>query len=473
MGGARTALYNFLFARQHQGKFILRIEDTDEARSSEESLQMMIQDLKWLGLTWDEGPHPETMKDWGDCGPYRQSLRLEIYLKVAQELISKGMAYHCFMTDSEIDEQRQRAVAAQKTFHIDSPYKDWPLEKALAKKQSGEKAVVRFKTEKLKKDYVFSDLVRGEVTFPSDMVGDFVLLRSDGMPVYNFCCVVDDHLMKMSHVFRAEEHLPNTLRQLMIYEAMNWTVPQFGHISLVLDEDRQKMSKRRGASSCDQFRLDGYLPQALLNFVALLGWSHASEKEVLTMDEMIQGFDTNRLNPSGAIFDRQKLKWMNSVYLRALPEEKLWDLVSPFLIREGLDFTSETQEWKIQSLKVFKSYLEVLTDAAPLYRALHEPSFVIHEEAAETLAWESTTSVVEAWAQLLKDSNKTYLTEEEFLAIQDQVKVKCGVKGKHLFMPIRVAVIGKPQGTELKILVPLLRVASLINRAHQVLKRNT
>lgn len=471
VGGARTALYNYLFARQNKGKFILRIEDTDEARNSDESLRMMIQDLQWLGLKWDEGPHPETLADMGDFGPYKQSQRQHIYKKVAQELLETQKAYYCFLTDEEIDVQRQKALSENRNPHIDSPYKNWSLEKALAKKNEGARGVVRFKTESLKKDYLLKDLVRGEVRFPSDMVGDFVLLRSDGMPVYNFCCAVDDHLMQMSHVFRAEEHLPNTLRQLMIYEAMSWKLPEFGHISLVLDEDRQKMSKRRGASSCDQFKNDGYLPHALLNFIALLGWSHASEKEVLTLQEMIDGFDTSRLNPAGAIFDRQKLKWMNSVYLRDLPETELWKLIEPFLQRAGLDFASKEMDWKIQSLKVFKSYLETLLDAVPFYQSLDDSKFEILPEAADTLTWPSTKAVLLEWKKQLQLFPQSTLTEEEFLKIQDQVKDICCVKGKHLFMPIRVAVIGKPQGTELKILVPLLQKSSLIERANKVIQQ--
>ncbi|MFN7906030.1 MAG: glutamate--tRNA ligase, partial [Pseudobdellovibrionaceae bacterium] len=270
VGGARTALYNYLFAKKNNGKFILRVEDTDEVRSTDESLKMVLKDLEWLGLKWDEGPNPATLGDMGPYGPYKQSQRKSIYAEVAQDLLSRGLGYYCFLTDAEIDMQRQAAIAANKPPHISSPYESWPLEKAQAEIKSGKTAVVRFKTKQFKKDFVLRDLVRGDVRFPSDMVGDFVMLRSDGMPVYNFCCAVDDHSMKISHVLRAEEHLPNTLRQLMIYEAMGWDIPQFGHISLVLDDDRQKLSKRKGAVSCDQFKNDGYFPHALLNFIALL-----------------------------------------------------------------------------------------------------------------------------------------------------------------------------------------------------------
>lgn len=471
VGGARTALYNYLFAKKNSGKFILRVEDTDEVRSTDESLKMVLQDLQWLKLNWDEGPDPTTLMDMGSFGPYKQSQRKTIYADVAQDLLQRGLGYYCFMTDEEIESQRQAAIAANQSAHIVSPYESWPLEKALQELNAGKKAVVRFKTKQYKKDFVLNDLVRGEVRFPSDMVGDFVMLRSDGMPVYNFCCAVDDHLMKISHVLRAEEHLPNTLRQMMIYEAMGWETPQFGHISLVLDDDRQKLSKRKGAVSCDQFKNDGYFPHALLNFIALLGWSHPSGEEVLTLEQMIEGFDTSRLNPSGAVFDRQKLKWMNSVYLRQMSNADLWKAIEPFLQNANLHFdhvdmsVDEIQAWREQSVEVFKTYMEILSDAVPLYQSLSDAEFQVRNESAEALAWESTRAVLTEWIGMLKTIEKSHITEEEFLKLQDEVKSRTGAKGKFLFMPIRVAVIGKPHGTELKILVPLLKVSSLIKRA--------
>lgn len=470
IGGARTALYNYMYAKKHGGKFILRIEDTDEARSTQESLRGVVDDLVWLGLKWDEGVDPVTLKDMGPHAPYRQSERMVIYKEVAQKLLNEGKAYYCFMTEAEIEVQRDQAKAAGKPPQVNSPYADMPQEKALEKIKAGEKAVVRFKTRDLKKDYLLKDLIRGEVRFPSDMVGDFVLLRSEGMPVYNFCCAVDDHLMQISHVLRAEEHLPNTLRQMMIYEAMGWQVPEFGHMSLILDDDRQKLSKRKGAVACGQFKDEGYLPEALLNFIALLGWSHPEGKEVMSLDEMIQGFDLNRMILSGAVFDRVKFKWMNSMHLRALPNAELWRLVEPFLAREKFELPKDSA-WQEQSVSVFKTAMEILSDAIELYRPLNDASFVIHAESEETLKWEPTKAVLTAWRDLIAAHPSDYMTEAEFLKIQDEVKNRTGAKGKNLFMPIRVAVIGKPHGTELKILVPLMKKQSLLNRADQALAK--
>lgn len=470
VGGARSALFNLLFAKHNGGKFILRIEDTDQARSTEESLQMMIQDLKWLGLNWDEGPHPETLKDMGPYGPYRQSERLDIYKKVADQLLAEGKAFYCFMTDEELEAEREKIKAQGLHTHVLSPYRDMSLADALKKIAGGEKAVVRLKVPSVVKDYNLHDLIRGEVRFPSDMVGDFVLLRSDGMPVYNFCCVVDDHLMKISHVLRAEEHLPNTLRQLMIYEAMNWAIPQFGHMSLVLDDDRQKLSKRKGAVSCDLFRLDGYLPAAMNNFMVLLGWSHPEEKEILSLQDMISAFTLDRVHVAGAVFDRVKLKWMNAQHLRAQPNEVIWKQIAPFLKEAGLNLPADS-DWQVRSVETFKPYMEVLKDAVTLYTPLDDNRYEIFAEADEAYKMESTRSVLMAWKDLVAAHPTETFTEADFLKIQDEVKAKSGQKGKNLFFPIRVALIGKPHGAELKILVPLMHKKSILQRAEKALEK--
>ncbi len=472
VGGGRSALYNYLFAKKHNGKLILRIEDTDQARSTEESLKMMVADLKWLELKWDEGPDPETLKDMGPHAPYRQSQRLEIYQREAQRLLQSGKAYYCFLTDAEIEAQRERAQKEGRPPHVESPYSTWPLEKSLKEISSGKKAVVRFHTSPVKKDYVFQDLVRGEVKFPSDMVGDFVLLRSDGMPVYNFCCVVDDAEMKISHVLRAEEHLPNTLRQLMLYEALGYPLPEFGHMSLILDEDRQKMSKRRGATSCNEFKEQGFLPEALENFLALLGWSHPEGKEIFSREDLISHFSIERVHAAPAVFDEKKLRWMNATYIRNMSPENLWKLIERFLQRDQVPYGKDPA-WQVQSAKVFQTALEVLTDAIPLYRLLVDEEFKVLPEASEVLSWESTPALLAAWVEVLKGQKQSYISEADFLRLQDQVKEKTGAKGKFLFMALRVAVIGKPQGTEIKHLAPLIPVSSLILRAQKVMEHSS
>lgn len=473
VGGARTALYNLLYAHQQGGTFILRIEDTDQERSTEDSLRIIVNDMQWLGLHWQEGPDERTLADRGSYGPYYQSRRQDIYAKYAQKLLDTGKAYYCFLTDDEIEKQRE-AQAKQGSFpQVDSPYQDWTLAQALAhKEKTGQAAVVRFKTKLVKKDYIFTDLVRGEVKFPSDMVGDFVLLRSDGMPVYNFCCVIDDALMEISHVLRAEEHLPNTLRQLIIYEALGLTLPQFGHLSLVLNDERQKLSKRHGSVAVSDFREAGYLPEAILNFVAMLGWSSPDGKEIMSLAEMKQAFSLDRLNASGAVFDRVKLKWLNAQHLRQLPNADLWKWVEPFLKSADLELPSANSvAWQENSLNLFKTHMETLKDAVELYRPISDRHYKILPEADEALAWPTTPTVIKAWKEGLQNFAGDFLSENDFLDLQSKIQAGTGNKGKNLFMPIRVAVIGKPHGVELKTLVPLMNKSSLIKRADDVLKR--
>lgn len=470
VGGARTALYNYLFAKHHGGKFILRIEDTDEARSTEESMKMQIADLKWLGLTWDEGPDPKTLIDVGPYGPYRQSRRLDIYKEHADRLLQQGQAFYCFMTDEEIEAQRQKLVAAGQTHpQVESPYRNWSLAQAREKLDKGEKAAIRFKTVE-KRDYVLHDLVRGDVTFPSDMVGDFVLLRSTGMPTYNFCCVVDDALMKITHVFRAEEHLSNTLRQMMLYEAFNYEIPKFGHMSFILGADRQKLSKRHGATSCHDFNLKGYLPEALNNFIALLGWSSPSGKEIMSMEDMIREFNYDRLIPSPAVFDDVKLLWVNETHMRALPNDELWRRVEPFLKEEGLKLPADVK-WRDNALNTFKTRMHTLKDAVELFRLVTEEALPISDEADEALTWPTSRAVIENWILGVEKAPNEFMTEAEFNALQDSIKTSANVKGKNLFMPIRVAVIGKPHGTELNMLVPLLNKRTLVARAQAAMQK--
>lgn len=470
VGGARTALYNYLFAKKHQGDFLLRIEDTDEARSTEESLRMQIADLKWLGLKWDEGPHPETLADIGPKGPYRQSHRKSIYHEYAKKLLAQGSAFYCFMTDEEVEKKREELKAAGLPLQVNSPYRDLPLKEAEARIAKGESAVIRFRVPDTREPYVHQDLVRGQVTWPADMVSDFVIVRGGGMPVYNYVCAIDDALMGITHVFRAEEHLNNTIKQLLILKALQMPIPQYGHLSIILGEDKQKLSKRHGATSCHEYHENGFLPEALNNFIALLGWSDPEGREVMSMDEMVAAFSPDRLNPASAVFDEKKLRWMNSMHLRALPHGELWARVEPYLKQAGLSLPSD-KEWQDKALSTFKSYMETLKDAVELFRPLDHSSFVIHDEASETLTWESTRQVFNKWIEILKSFSGSSLSEADFEKAQNQIKDDCQVKGKFLFMPIRVAIIGKPQGAELKILVPLMSKQQLLDRARIALGR--
>lgn len=469
VGGARTALYNFLYAKHHGGQFILRVEDTDLERSTDESMRLQLADLEWLGINWDEGPHPQTYVDMGPYGPYRQSRRKEIYMQYAEKLLETGRAYFDFRGDSELAAIKERLMKEGKPPQIEAPAEIVPPAEARARIARGELAAIRYRVTE-KRDYIFNDLVRGEVRFPSDMVGDFVCIRSNGMPVYNFCCVIDDALMKITHVLRAEEHLSNTLRQIMLYEAFGFPIPEFGHLSFILGSDKQKLSKRHGATSCHDFNLKGYLPEALNNFILLSGWSSPDGREILSREEQIELFTHERFNSAPAVFDETKLLWMNSMYLRALPHEELWARIEPYLKEAKIELPqAHDPAWREQTLAVFKTSMQTLADAPKLFETLADSLFSVKPEAAEVKGWAETRKVWESWLQLLEGHSSEQISETEFGALQDKVKDLCGVKGKFLFQPIRVAVIGQPQGTELKTLVPLLTKMSLIKRVKKCL----
>src|SRR5262245_40901222 len=310
VGGARTAYFNWLYARKHSGTFVLRIEDTDADRSSDASERGVLEDLRWLGLQWDEGPEVG-----GPYGPYRQSERLSHYAEHAERLLAEGRAYRCFCTDAELEVRRAAALAAGRPPQYDGRCRALARDESAARAAAGESFSIRFVVPV--RDWTLNDAVRGEVTFPAGMVGDFVLLRSSGLPTYNFACVVDDHAMAITHVLRAEEHLANTPRQLMLYEALGWAAPEFAHVALILNADRTKMSKREGeaAVAVGDWKKAGYVPEALLAYLGLLGFHPGDDREVLTREEMSAAFALERLGKSGSVFDPAKLAWMNGHWL--------------------------------------------------------------------------------------------------------------------------------------------------------------
>ena len=432
LGGLRTALINYLFAKNQKGRFIVRIEDTDTHRSEDRYIREQLQDLKNFGLSPDEGPCPLTLEDKGDRGPYRQSQRLDIYRSFAQKLVQKGRAY----------------------------------EEASRQGEGGGGPVLRFKNFENKKHYTFQDVVRGRVSLPSDMVGDFVLLRSSGLPVYNFSCAVDDHLMGMTHVFRSEEHLPNTLRQLMIYEALGVPPPCFGHLSLILGEDRQKLSKRKGAFSVSQYMEKGYLPFALLNFLALQGWNPKTSREVFNFPDLVQAFSLKGLNAKPAVFDDQKLRWMNRQHLEKLSDADLLKKLQTFFQDRGWGFP---EEGALEAVQVLREGFSTLQEARDWFSPLLEDHFKVENSAEEVLNWPLTPEVLKAWkAFLLQHTGGERVSKEEFLSGIKSIQKQTRAKGKFLFMPIRSAVLGRASGVELKLLVPLISKSTLVKRVGQL-----
>ena len=342
IGGARSALFNYLLARRYSGKMVLRIEDTDLERSSRESEENIIESLKWLGLDWDEGPDVG-----GEFGPYRQTERLQIYTEMAQKLIDQGMAYRCYCSEEELEEQRQAFIAKGELPRYSGCCRNLTKEQEEKYLSEGRKPVIRSKVPK-DQMIIINDMVRGTVNFESNGIGDFVIVKSDGIPTYNFAVTVDDHLMQISHVIRAEEHLSNTPRQILIYEALGWEKPTFAHISLILGKDKTKMSKRHGATSVVQYREQGYLPEAVVNFLALLGWAPGGEEEIFTMEQLIEQFSLDRVAKNPAVFDMDKLRWFNGYYIRQSSVERITDLALPYLKEAGYlpqEINEEQYNW--------------------------------------------------------------------------------------------------------------------------------
>lgn len=444
IGGARTALYCYLFAKAHQGSVILRIEDTDQGRSKIEFENSQIEDLKWLGLVFDEGPHLN-----GAFGPYRQSERLQIYKSYAEKLIESGHAFPCFCTQAELD--KKKGALSSEPPHYDGSCRRLTGEQIAEKMAQGLEFSVRFIVPK--KNYSFKDHVRGYVTWPSGMVGDFVILRSNGMPTYNFCCVIDDFLMKISHVIRAEEHLNNTLRQLMIYEALEAQPPEFAHVSLLIGEDRQKLSKRHGATSVTQYREMNYLPGALLNYLALLGWSHPKEVEIFDISEIIPLFDLERFSKSPAIYDIAKLNFINGQHIKKLSKDVLLKEFERSI--RNSNYQSQNQAWKERFVDLFKDKITFFNELDEKAELIFSSALADDPECLKILEKETTKEIKNFILQKINGLNSWSIPEKELDDWMEEIKTSKGIKGKDLFMGFRVLLTGALHGPDLKKLMQL------------------
>jgi nondiscriminating glutamyl-tRNA synthetase len=457
VGGARTAIFNWLFARKHGGQLVLRIEDTDEERSTKESEKSLFDDLHWVGLDWDEGPDKP-----GDCGPYRQSERGGIYQAAVDRLVDKGLAYPCFCSDELLEAKRKEAQTKHQAPKYDGTCRHLSKEEVDAKQNAGERAVIRFTVPD--EVVTFHDLVRGDVEIATSTVGDFVIRRSTGLPTYNFAAAIDDAAMKITHVLRGEEHLPNTLRQVLVYRALDMNIPEFAHLPLILAEDRSKLSKRHGASSVDQLRQMGFLPSAVVNYLVLLGWSHPDGKEVLDTKEMVEAFTIDRVNKSAAVYDQQKLRWMNGQHIRKMPVAELFKVADPLFpaeIRERY-----VADVRVQILEILHDSIETLADlptvATPF---LSRPP--IDDEAREVLKSSTAAKVLITLEQELQNADE--LTPPEFKTAMKQVGKMAAVKGKDLFFPVRAALTGSVHGPDLAGVAAIKGkavVLELLRRAH-------
>lgn len=458
IGGARTALFNYLFAKKMGGKFLLRIEDTDLARSSVESEQVIVNDLKWLGIEWDEG-----IDAGGDKGPYRSTERIGIYNQYIEKLLNEGKAYYCYCTQEELEAERQELAEKGEMPRYMGKCRHLTHEQRLDLESKGRKPSIRFKVpedEIIKID----DQVRGLVEFESNGIGDFIIVKSDGIPVYNFAVVVDDYLMEITHVIRAEEHLSNTPRQILIYEALGFDTPKFAHVSLILGSDRTKMSKRHGSTWVEQYRDAGYLPEAVVNFLALLGWSPGEEREIFSMEELIERFSLDRVSKNPAVFDVDKLNWMNGQYIKNTPVKRITELSIPHLQKAGYltdkDFDFSWLNAVIKTIQDELSYVGETADKVEIF--FNDRIKPKEDETQEVMNMEHVPELLRVFKQKILDAKEinTDFARNVFKEIQKET----GVKGKNLFMPIRIALTGQMHGPELFEIIPILGKEKILRR---------
>jgi nondiscriminating glutamyl-tRNA synthetase len=440
VGNARTALFNWMFVRHFGGDFILRIEDTDETRSALSYQVNLIDDLKWLGMDWDEGPEKE-----GAYGPYKQSQRLPIYAEHLQKLVAEDLVYPCYCTEEELEEERQALILSKRMPRYMGKCRHLTYEERKAREAQGRKPSYRFKVPQLTVE--FNDLIRGHMKFEGEAIGDFIIIRSNGMPAYNFAVVIDDHLMAITHVIRGEDHLSNTALQIMLYRAFGFEPPTFAHHSLILGKDRSKLSKRHGSVSVGEFRKQGILPEALMNYLGLLGSSFTEGREVLSREEMIAAFSLERASKSGAIFDEEKLHWLNAIYIRNCETSDLIKRLLPFLEEAGYQPEKLNAEWLQKVIDTVKNDLITLTDIGSHIWIFFDDQYKLTDAAREILATDSARKVVRAFGEYLASAQG--LPEDLYASAIKYTKGKAGVKGKELFMPIRAALTGVINGPEL------------------------
>jgi nondiscriminating glutamyl-tRNA synthetase len=455
VGGLRTALYNYLFARRYGGQFILRIEDTDRSRFVEGAAENLASSLAWAGLRFDEGPGIG-----GACGPYVQSERTVLYAAHARRLLDAGKAYRCFCTPEELDSMRRKSSAEGKDSSYDRRCRAL-TEQEIAQRLREDKAfTIRMKVP-LVGQMEFTDLIRGEISVHYDAIDDQVLIKSDGFPTYHLANVVDDHLMGITHVIRGEEWLPSTPKHRLLYEAFGWETPEFAHLPLLLNADRSKLSKRQGDVAVEDYRHKGFLPAALLNFVALLGWNPGDDRELFSLSELEQAFTLERVSKSGAVFDVEKLKWFNGQYMRTLPAGELAALCAPWMRAAGFDTSDEPRTEAVAS--VFAGYLSLPSDIVPYLRFLTITTVTIErEEDRAVLASTDAQKVLSRFASLAEMQEPW--EREAIKAMIKQVQQETGIKGKSLFLPLRLALSGEEHGPDLGVIAELLGRETCLRR---------
>lgn len=461
IGNARTALFNYLFARHAGGKMILRIEDTDQKRNVLNGVESQMKYLEWLGIDWDEGPGRD-----GDYGPYYQMERLAIYEKYVNELMSKGLAYKCYMTSEELEAEREAQIARGEAPRYSGAHRNLTVEEREAFEAEGRKPSIRIRVPE-GVTYKWTDVVKGDVSFESKDFGDWVIVKQDGIPTYNFAVVVDDHLMKISHVLRGDDHIANTPKQMMVYDALGWDYPEFGHMTLIYNDQHKKLSKRDESiiQFIEQYADLGYLPAALFNFIALLGWSPVGEEEIFSKEEFIEMFDAKRLSKSPAVFDQQKLSWINSVYMKKATLDEVVALSLPFLQEAGRlpkSLSVEEADWATNLIALYKEQMTHGAEIVALTDMFFKDEIEYDEEANAVLSGETVPAVLAEFKQQLEAIED--FTPEAIKAAMKATQKATGQKGKNLFMPIRVATTGQTHGPELPNAISLIGKERVLKR---------
>ncbi len=463
VGNMRTTLFNWLFARHQGGTFILRLEDTDLARSENQYEDTIYEEMRWMGLTWDEGPDIG-----GPHGPYRQTERTDTYQDFAQRLVESGHLYECFCSQEELDQGRAAAEAKGETYRYDGRCRRLSGEERARLRVEGRVPALRFHVPE-NQTVTFDDLIRGRIEFNTSEIGDFIAIRSNGIPVYNFANVVDDASMKITHIIRGAEHIINTPIQIMLYQALGLPVPQFAHGSLVLGQDKSKLSKRKHSEAfVTEFRRKGYLPEALFNFLALLGWSPKGEQEILSREQIIQQFSLENVSRSPAVFDLDKLNWINGHYIRQTPASRITQLAIPHLREAGYisgELDADTIQWLTTMVAAVQDRIDYVAQIVDHVGIFFNDDFALDEEAQAVIAEPHVSELLSAFSAALAELDT--LSEETIKPLFKSVGKQIGVTGKKVFMPIRVALTGQLHGPELGHIIPVLgyeRVAKRLAR---------
>lgn len=470
IGNARTALFNYLFAKHYGGDFVLRIEDTDFKRNKEEGERSQLKYMDWLGLDYDEGIGKEK-----EFGPYRQSERIEIYQKYAERLLAEDKAYKCYMTAEELEAEREEQVANGLPPRYSGKHAHLTREEQEQFEKEGRKPSIRIRVPQ-DRTYSFNDMVKGELSFEGKDFGDFVIVKNDGVATYNFAVAIDDHLMEISHVLRGDDHVSNTPKQLVVYEALGFKPPIFGHMTLIVNENKKKLSKRDETiiQFIEQYDDLGYLPEALFNFITLLGWSPEGEQEIFTREEFVKIFDEKRLSKSPAFFDNNKLTWINNQYIKAQPLERIVNIALPFFVKEGVATQEEVDNnraWFEKLISLYQPQMSYGAEIVELTKQFFVEEIKFDEEELEILKQDTTVAVFEDFLEKLEVAGD--FTSENIKTLIKTIQKDTGVKGKNLFMPIRIASTGSMHGPELNTSLELLgrdRVVARVKAALELIK---